>query len=328
MTAAPPERNGTRTLATLHEFARDAHSQNGEDGILHEILTRLGAFERPRNEPLWCVEFGAWDGIHLSNSRSLIETHNAHAVLIEPSDERYEELKRNCIGFPGITTIHSTVDTHGPARLDALLKDTDCPHSFDLLSIDIDGHDYWVWDAVRAYTPTVVIAEYNPTIPYEFIQFMPPDERCMNGSSLGEMRDLGRKKGYTLVAATETNCIFVRDDRFPELGLAEESLTTRALTKGLTDYRTFLYATPQGELRLAGNRVLMWHGVVLDEEAMQPLPRFLRRHHDGLRGIRKWILDRIVCRSASKNAARIKAHNELYTSAVARLRRLQKDDTP
>lgn len=289
----------TRALTPLREHARNIHSQNGEDGIIEEILRRLGALDRT----LWCVEFGAWDGIHLSNTRHLIESRGAHAILIEPGEERYRELVDNTAQFQGVTTINSTVESAGERRLDALLATTDCPRDFDVLSIDVDGHDYWIWHALSDYTPLVVVIEYNPTIPYEVPYRTPRDPQQRHASSLSAIAQLGVRKGYTLIGATETNAILVRTERVPELRLTDTSI--RALTEGLTDYRTFLFATPDGEVKLSGNLVLMWHGVVFDEDAFQPLPRFLRRHHDAMGPLRRWLLVRLEKRSRRKFERRL-----------------------
>ena len=313
-------------LAPLREHARDVHSQNGEDGIIEEIFRRLGELDRSPDQPLWCVEFGAWDGVHLSNTRHLIEAHEAHAVLIEPGEERYRELVDNSAHHAGVTTINSTVESTGERTLDTLLARTDCPERFDLLSIDVDGNDYWVWHAVRAYTPTVVVIEYNPTIPYEDYYPTPRDPRARHGSSLRALRELGQKKGYTLAAVTETNAIFVRTDRFDELRIADTS--TRALTEGLTDYRTFLFVTPEGRVRVSGNRVMMWHGLVFDEAAMQQLPAPLRRHHDSYNAITGAILRFLAKRSRRRYERMLAREQRDWEIAEERVRSQQRRGTP
>lgn len=298
MTTLPHTTTTRETLPPLRDCARNVHSQNGEDGIIEEILRRLGILDRTQSDPLWCVEFGAWDGVHLSNTMHLIETHNAHAVLIEPDADRYLDLVDNTAQFAGVHTIKSVVGSSGDTRLDTLLATTDCPRSFDVLSIDVDGHDYWCWAALENYTPSVVVIEYNQTIPYGVPYRTPRDPSMRHGSSVSALEELGQSKGYALVAVTETNTVFVRRDRVDELRLTDTSI--EHLTAGLTDYRTFLFATPDGQVKLAGNLVLMWHGVVYDAEAMQPLPRFMRTHHDAMGPIRKRVLAWMERRSRNR----------------------------
>ena len=297
------------TLTPLREHARDVHSQFGEDGIIEEIFRRLGELDRPEDRPIWCVEFGAWDGVHLSNTRRLIEAFGAHAVLLEPDPERFRELAGNCEPFARVHTIRSEVECFGAKRLDTLLAGTPCPKAFDLLSIDIDGDEYWVWQAVRQYNPTIVVVEYNPTIPYEDPYISPQDPGQRHGSSLSAIRDLGGRKGYTLVAVTETNLVFVQSDRAPELRLPDDTIDE--LTEKLTDFRTFLAATPDGRIVILGNRVMMWHGVVLDDRAMQPLPWWLRRHHDALGPIAKKILGWLERRSRRRFELAIQRRTDL-----------------
>ena len=70
----------------LLEFASNTYSQTGEDGVLGKILETL-----PERD-LWCVEFGAWDGRHLSNTCNLIENRGYSAVLIEADAKRFRDL--------------------------------------------------------------------------------------------------------------------------------------------------------------------------------------------------------------------------------------------
>ena len=87
----------------LLSHAANHYSQNGEDGIIEKILEVLG-------EPIgWCVEFGAWDGRHLSNTYALIEEKDFSAVLIEGSTERYLDLKNSFSGNDKITPVNAFV---------------------------------------------------------------------------------------------------------------------------------------------------------------------------------------------------------------------------
>jgi hypothetical protein len=81
----------------LSGYARDEFSQNGEDGILGRIFELLGVSQGS------CVEFGAWDGIHLSNTRNLIENDGWQAVLIEADPVKFRDLQQNARTFPGVT---------------------------------------------------------------------------------------------------------------------------------------------------------------------------------------------------------------------------------
>ena len=76
--------------------------------------------------------------------------------------------------------------------LDTILRQTDIPSDFDVLSVDIDGNDYHVWDAARQYKPKIVVIEFNPTIPssVEFVQ--PRDFGVTQGSSILSITKLAK----------------------------------------------------------------------------------------------------------------------------------------
>lgn len=112
-------------------------------------------------------------------------------------------------------------------NVEALFDRYAVPRDFDLLSIDIDGNDYWVWKAIERYRPRVVIVEYNVFFPAETAKTIAYDpmhgwdkERfgTYHGASLAAFHKLGEQKGYAL-AWTEPYCpnaIFVREDLVPE----------------------------------------------------------------------------------------------------------------
>jgi hypothetical protein len=189
-------------MTDLKEFARNVYSQNGEDGIIEEILKRLNI------KFGICCEFGAWEGTKFSNTYSLVEK-GWKAVYIEGDYEKFQELKVTAEKhYPRITTILGMVEPEGVNSLDNILKKTDIKEDFEILSIDVDGIDYHIWNHFTDYTPKIVIIEVNSSIP-------PPIEQTHDsehqGSSFTSMLKLGNEKGYDLVCHTG-NMIFVRKD--------------------------------------------------------------------------------------------------------------------
>lgn len=104
----------------LTAFAADVYSQDGEDGILDQILHRLAV---SHDLDRWCVEVGAWDGVHLSNTAHLIRSGGYRAVLIEPRPGRFRELSSNHPSDP-IHKIRAFVGLGRHDRLDAVLAAT------------------------------------------------------------------------------------------------------------------------------------------------------------------------------------------------------------
>lgn len=191
-----------------YEYLKNVHSQNGEDGIIAEILFRLGIREG------WVAEVGAWDGKHLSNTYRLVEQGGFRAVYIEGDPGKFEDLRKTAAEHPPGTIVavnsmlSATEDTFG-----AILK----KHSSDyvLVSIDIDSFDYAVWENL-ALRPAIVVIEINSD-ELDFRKCTGPDDPP--GTSFLSMLELGERKGYRFVCHTG-NTIFVREDLFPRLRLA------------------------------------------------------------------------------------------------------------
>lgn len=203
----------------LSDYGYNKYSQDGEDGIIERIFKLL-----PSQKDRWCVEFGAWDGKHLSNTYKLFAEEQWNAILIEGNDGKFEALRNNCEQFEKVVLMHEFVGFEGPNSLDNLLARTAIPQAFDLLSIDIDSNDYHVWDSLVNYHPRVVIIEFNPTIPsdIEFVQERKPG--VYQGASLLSLVKMAKSKGYELVAATHCNGFFIRKDLYQILNVGENDI--------------------------------------------------------------------------------------------------------
>lgn len=198
-------------MSPLLKFRKNIYSQNGEDGVIQEILTRLGIKRG------WFCEFGAWDGKFLSNTYALVEL-GWNGVEIEGDLARFSALKQTCESVRNnrLYPICAFVGHNDPTRsLDTLLAGTPIPSDFDLLSIDIDSTDFQVWDSLKNYQPKIVVIEVDSSL-------LPPMQKIASAtspqSSFQAMIELGRAKGYTAACHTG-NVFFVRNDLYPRLGL-------------------------------------------------------------------------------------------------------------
>lgn len=200
----------------LIEYAKRITSQCGEDGIIEEIFRRIGTTNK------WCIEFGAWDGKLLSNTWSLWHNEGWNALLIEADNSRLSQLKENYKSLKNVIPYNCFVNSEGENSLDEIFKKFELPGEPDLISIDVDSEDYYIFKGMKNYKPRVVIIEYNSTIPPHIDIVQEPNQ--MLGASALAMNNLAESKGYTLVAITQSNCIFVSNNDFPKLGIPKRSI--------------------------------------------------------------------------------------------------------
>lgn len=168
------------------------YSQFGEDGILQYLISTLNLSNKQ------CCEFGM-SGIIFSNTYNLVENYDWFGIYIERNKSAIAKINKGFI-------INKEVDISGENSLDNILKETPIDKHFDVLSIDIDGKDYHIWNSLTNYEPNIVIIEINP--------FLNPNEDYINdgtkfSSSFKSTIELANKKGYTLVCMSG-NLIFVR----------------------------------------------------------------------------------------------------------------------
>lgn len=192
-------------------------SQNGEDGILLYIFSRIGMQNH------FVVEIGIGNGGEC-NARNLIENFGWRGCLIDGSQENVElaiklykdKCKKNLV------TIKNEWITS--ENIEETLIHCKLPREIDLLSIDIDGNDYWVWKAIKYINPRAVVIEYNAsfgpdrsvTVEYDpdFERFKKHSSGYYHGASLTALSKLGIQKGYSLVCCDSegVNAFFIRDN--------------------------------------------------------------------------------------------------------------------
>ncbi len=191
----------------LSRYEQSIYSQNGEDGVLAKIFMLLNQSSG------FCVEFGADDGVRGSNTY-LFRLGGWDCLLLDRLSEN-----------PHYNLYKAFITAE---NINELFYEYQVPYNLDLLSIDIDYNDFYVWQAIdEKYRPSVVVIEYNAThLPHEdkvvkYRPFFCSDGSNYFGASILAMYQLGRSKGYSLVYAekTGTNLFFVRDDFLKEKNL-------------------------------------------------------------------------------------------------------------
>ena len=187
-------------FAWLAERSANTYSQNGEDGILEAIFERIGTANQ------WCCECGAADGVFFSNTKKLIDA-DWNALLIEADEKQFKKLEA-LYPFDKARLFNTRVTPNGDNSLDRLLSVARAPLDLDLLVIDVDGQDYWLFNSLVRYRPRVVVVEYDPNAEPDFVP--PLDGQGQAG--LQAVIKLGIGKRYYPVCATWCNVIFVQQE--------------------------------------------------------------------------------------------------------------------
>ncbi len=190
------------SLAALEQSERKIYSQNGEDGVIEAIFAAIGVTNR------FFVEFGVHDATECNTARLLEQGWTG--LMMDGSG----------ISNNPLATIHNEFITR--ENINALFAKYQVPVDFDLLAIDIDGNDYWVWQALT-YRPRVVVIEYNASVPHEYRLAVPYnphfqwDLSDFFGASIRALAELGDSKGYELVYCERAgvNAFFVARTALP-----------------------------------------------------------------------------------------------------------------
>jgi glycosyltransferase involved in cell wall biosynthesis len=195
---------------SLAAYELRVFSQNGEDGVLAEILARIGVGER------FFVEFGVESGRE-GNCVYLADVAGWQGLFMDCDDDFFVRLERKYRAEGRVRTVQAMVTSE---NVHDLFAAGGAPVELDVLSIDVDGADYWIWEAIQTYRPRVVVIEYNSALdPYR--RLVQPadldggwDGSSYYGASLRALRSLGERKGYRLVHTelSGVNAFFVRED--------------------------------------------------------------------------------------------------------------------
>jgi hypothetical protein len=205
-------------VSSLDKVEFKVFSQWGEDGIIDWLIERA---EIPSHLNSF-IEFGV-ESYAEANTRFLLQNRNWRGLVIDGSPAQIERLKMEKQLFWGYDlTAKSAFITR--ENINDVLIDSGFAGEIGLLSIDIDGNDYWVWEAISAVHPIICTCEYNAvfgdvwpiSIPYEqhFTRSRPEFRGLYFGASIAALRSLASRKGYRFLGtgSAGVNAFFVRED--------------------------------------------------------------------------------------------------------------------
>ncbi|RAI37450.1 FkbM family methyltransferase [Rhodoplanes roseus] len=209
----------------LSRFGRKVYSQCDEDGLLARIFELIGTTDQS------FLEFGVGDGRECNSVWLLHQGWRGVWLEADPSDvRRMQTTHEHWLRSGALRIVQARVSAE---TIDRVIAEAGLPAEIDLLSIDIDYNDYWVWKAITRTSPRVVCIEYNATwpppasivVPYDPTRSWSGDNHF--GASLAALAGLGAQKGYRLVGCSLSgvNAFFVRadlcGDRFVAPGCAQ-----------------------------------------------------------------------------------------------------------
>lgn len=209
------QQQGVRGNSCLQEREFQVYSQWGEDGIIHWLTNNVGV-----SRPVF-VEFGVED-YREANTRFLLQQRNWSGLIIDCDPKNIETIKTSDLYWRYNVKAVSAFLTR--ENINQILLENGVSGEIGLLSIDVDGNDYWIWDAITCVSPAIVVCEYNSlfgvrrpiTVPYSssFDRRRAHTSGLYYGASLPALHQLALRKDYILVGSNSAgnNAFFVRRD--------------------------------------------------------------------------------------------------------------------
>jgi hypothetical protein len=208
--------NQKSSIKNLSEVEFQVFSQWGDDGIIQYLINKI---EIPNKT---FIEFGV-ENYKESNTRFLIINNNWSGYVIDGSKENIKFINGDIISWA--CELYYEAAFINKTNINDLLKKPGFDPEIGLLSIDIDGNDYWIWKEIDCLDPIIVIAEYNSvfgsnkewTIPYDdhFVRTNKHSSNLYYGASLKALYNLAKQKGYSFIGCNSkgNNAYFVRNDK-------------------------------------------------------------------------------------------------------------------
>ena len=205
---------------TLEDVEFKVFSQSGEDGIIQYLLDHVDVPSRS------FVEFGVEEYTE-SNTRLLLQHNNWRGLVMDASASHVATIEAAPFYWKHDLTARCAFITR--ENINTLIEDAGFSGPIGLLSIDIDGNDYWVWEQITVVDPTLVVVEYNSlwgaeravTIPYDatFDRFQAHYSGLYFGASLKALCALATRKGYCFVGSNShsSNAFFVKQSHVGNL---------------------------------------------------------------------------------------------------------------
>lgn len=214
------ELKNNKIINNLEEVEFSIFSQWGEDGIIQYLINNIDIQYKT------FVEFGV-ENYDESNTRFLLINNNWKGLVMDGGIQNVESIKKSSLYWRfDLTAVNAFITKD---NINQLILDNGFNGDIGILSIDLDGNDYWIWEAIDAVSPSIVIVEYNSIFGFEYAVTIPYDKDFFRGkahyshlywgASLKALYNLGRKKGYQFIGCNSAgnNAFFVRKDKLGDI---------------------------------------------------------------------------------------------------------------
>ncbi len=207
-------------ILSLQDAEFKVFSQWGDDGIIQYLINNIDISSEK------FIEFGVENYLE-SNTRFLLKNNNWEGLVMDGSTVNIQYIKNDSIYWKHSLTAIATFITKD--NINQVITESGFDGNVGLLHIDIDGNDYWIWEAINVVNPDIVIVEYNSilgiersiTIPYQadFIRNKAHYSNLYAGTSLAALYMLSEKKGYVFVGCNSAgnNAYFVKKEKAQRL---------------------------------------------------------------------------------------------------------------
>ena len=208
--------NKKESIENLSEVEFQVFSQWGDDGIIQYLINKLDIPNKT------FIEFGV-ENYTESNTRFLILNDNWTGYVLDGSEDNVIYIKNDAVSWA--CELHAVSAFITKENINDLIKRVNFNKEVGILSIDIDGNDYWVWKEIDCINPIIVIAEYNSvfgkntswTVPYDpaFVRKEKHFSTLYYGASLRALATLANEKGYEFIGCNSkgNNAYFIRRDK-------------------------------------------------------------------------------------------------------------------
>ncbi len=215
--------------SNINDYEFKVFSQWGEDGIIDYLVTNLNI----QNKTF--IEFGVED-YKEANTKFLLINKNWKGWIIDSSQKNITDIKLQDFYWRHSLDAHCEFVT--AENINHIFNSFNCEKKLGLLSIDIDGNDYWIWEKINVLDPSIVIIEYNARLGKEKPYVVPYEEKFTRnekhysmiyyGASINALVKLGTKKGYAFVCCNKAgnNAFFVKKE------LLNDKVKEQSIDKG------------------------------------------------------------------------------------------------